>query len=135
MSETLANAQFDMLEAAYNEVPIEAKARIAELERERDEWKAKAEGYAEALEKLGCSVFANGTVFEPSGNLAAQFRDTRNALDLARISELKRALRGRDALIRDMARELRSLNDGGISTDCIKHERRMRGLGIEVDDD
>lgn len=31
-SETLADAQFDMLEAAYSEVPIEAKARIAELE-------------------------------------------------------------------------------------------------------
>lgn len=33
MSETWADAQFDMLEAAYDEVPIEAKARIAELER------------------------------------------------------------------------------------------------------
>ena len=34
MSETWADAQFDMLEAAYDEVPIEAKARIAELKRE-----------------------------------------------------------------------------------------------------
>lgn len=33
-SETWADAQFDMLEAAYNEVPTEAKARIAELESE-----------------------------------------------------------------------------------------------------
>ena len=39
----------------------------------------------------------------------------------------------RDTLIHDMARELRSLNDGGISTDCMEHERRMRELGIEVD--
>lgn len=31
-SETWADAQFDMLEAAYSEVPIDAKARIAELE-------------------------------------------------------------------------------------------------------
>ena len=37
-----------------------------------------------------------------------------------------------DALICDMARELRSLNDGGIPTDCMEHERRMRELGIEV---
>lgn len=37
----------------------------------------------------------------------------------------------RDELIRDMARELRGLNDGGISTDCIKYEQRMRELGIE----
>lgn len=40
----------------------------------------------------------------------------------------------RDELIRDMARELRGLNDGGISTDCMEHERRMRRLGIEVDE-
>lgn len=38
----------------------------------------------------------------------------------------------RDTLIHDMARELRSLNDGGVSTDCMEHERRMRELGIEV---
>ena len=37
-----------------------------------------------------------------------------------------------DALICDMARELRSLNDGGIPTDCMEHERSMRELGIEV---
>ena len=37
MSETWADAQFDMLEAAYDEVPIEAKARIAQLERENAE--------------------------------------------------------------------------------------------------
>lgn len=33
MSETWADDQFDKLEAAYDEVPIAAKARIAELER------------------------------------------------------------------------------------------------------
>lgn len=38
----------------------------------------------------------------------------------------------RDELIRDMARELRGLNDGGIATDCMEHEARMRELGIEV---
>ena len=38
-------------------------------------------------------------------------------------------------LVWDMARELRGLNDGGISTDCMEHERRMRELGIEVDDE
>ena len=39
----------------------------------------------------------------------------------------------RDELIRDMARELRELKDGGISTDCMEYERRMRELGIEVE--
>lgn len=45
------------------------EAAIRDLERmtaERDEWKAKAEGFTEALEKLGCSVLANGTVFGPT---------------------------------------------------------------------
>lgn len=37
-----------------------------------------------------------------------------------------------EELIRDMARELRGLNDSGIPTDCMEHERRMRDLGIEV---
>ena len=39
----------------------------------------------------------------------------------------------RDDLIRDMARELRGLNDGGVPTDCMEYERRMRELGIEAD--
>lgn len=38
MSETWADAQFDMLEAAYSEVPIEEKARIAELESLVCDW-------------------------------------------------------------------------------------------------
>ena len=33
MTDTWADAQFDILEAAYDEVPILAKKRIAELER------------------------------------------------------------------------------------------------------
>lgn len=37
MSETWADAQFDLLEAAYNEIPIEAKARIEQLESSLDE--------------------------------------------------------------------------------------------------
>lgn len=69
MSETWADAQFDLLEDAYNEIPIEAKARIEQLE----------------------------------------------------------------SFVRDMARELRDLNDNGIPTDCMEHEGRMRELGIEVD--
>lgn len=44
---------------------IEQADEVQELTAERNEWKAKAEGYAEALEKLGCSVLANGTVFPP----------------------------------------------------------------------
>ena len=90
MSETWADAQFDMLEAAYDEVPIEAKARIAELERE-----------------LRKSYDAQGVKAE----------------------ELVK----RDVLICEMARELRGLNDGGVPTDCMEYERRMRELGIEVD--
>ena len=90
MSETWADAQFDMLEAAYDEVPIEAKARIAELERE-----------------LRKSYDAQGVKAE----------------------ELVK----RDVLICEMARELRGLNDGGVPTDCMAYERRMRELGIEVD--
>ena len=39
----------------------------------------------------------------------------------------------RDELISDMARELRGLNDGGVPTDCMEYERRMRELGIEAD--
>lgn len=39
----------------------------------------------------------------------------------------------RDVLIRDMARELRGLNDSGVPTDCMEHESRMRDMGIEVD--
>lgn len=39
----------------------------------------------------------------------------------------------RDGLIRDMHRELRDLNDGGVPTDCMEHEKRMRELGIEED--
>ena len=53
MSETGADAQFDLLEAAYNEIPIEAKARIEQLESSLNEvadmWaeaKNKAENYA-----------------------------------------------------------------------------------------
>lgn len=42
------------------------------------------------------------------------------------------AIEERDALIRDMAAELRYLNDGGISTDCMEHEVWMREMGIEV---
>lgn len=41
------------------------------LTAERDDWKAKAEGLTEALEKLGCSVLANGTVFEPAPHVDA----------------------------------------------------------------
>lgn len=37
MTETWADDQFDKLEAAYNEVPIEAKARISELENALNE--------------------------------------------------------------------------------------------------
>ena len=37
MSETWADAQFDLLESAYNEIPIEAKARIEQLESSLDE--------------------------------------------------------------------------------------------------
>lgn len=37
MSETWADHQFDLLEAAYDEVPIEAKARIEELEKALNE--------------------------------------------------------------------------------------------------
>lgn len=43
---------------------------------------------------------------------------------------VSKALCERDELIRDMARELRSLNDGGVPTDCMEHERRMRELGV-----
>lgn len=53
MSETWIDEQFDRLEAAYNEVPIEAKARISELEAAlnevADKWaeaKVDAEDYA-----------------------------------------------------------------------------------------
>lgn len=44
---------------------------IEEIARQRDKWEAKAEGFAEALEKLGCSVLANGTVFEGSSKVRA----------------------------------------------------------------
>jgi len=36
------------------------------------------------------------------------------------------------SLALDMARELRSLNNDGIPTDCMEHEQRIRELGIEV---
>lgn len=58
----------------WKEQASELVGHVNELTAERDEWKAKAEGYAEALEKLGCSVLANGTVFELSGNLDTQSR-------------------------------------------------------------
>ena len=45
---------------------IEYDKAIDAVKNERDEWKAKAEGFTEALEKLGCSVLANGTVFGPT---------------------------------------------------------------------
>lgn len=54
MSKTWADDQFDKLEAAYDEVPIEAKARIAELEAAlnevADKW-AQAQIKAENLAK------------------------------------------------------------------------------------
>ena len=50
----------------------------------------------------------------------------------ATIKEQIEGMHARDELIRDMARELRGLNDGGIPTDCMEHEQRMRELGIEV---
>lgn len=37
MTETWADTQFELLEAAYNEIPIEAKARIEQLESSLDE--------------------------------------------------------------------------------------------------
>ena len=37
MSETWADTQFDLLEAAYNEIPVEAKARIEQRESSLDE--------------------------------------------------------------------------------------------------
>ena len=53
MSSTWADDQFDKLEAAYDEVPIEAKARISELEAAlnevADKWaqaQIEAEDYA-----------------------------------------------------------------------------------------
>jgi len=53
MSETYADSQFDLLEAAYNEIPIEAKARIEQLESSlnevADRWagaQIEAENYA-----------------------------------------------------------------------------------------
>lgn len=46
---------------------VDDNDEISKLKAERDELKAKVEGFTEALEKLGCSVLANGTVFEPAG--------------------------------------------------------------------
>ena len=40
-----------------------------------------------------------------------------------RIAELK-------SLVRDMGREIRSINDGGIPTDCLEFEKRMHELGV-----
>ena len=49
MSETWADAQFDLLEAAYNEIPIEAKARIEQLESlVRDMWFWGYEGHMDS---------------------------------------------------------------------------------------
>ena len=47
--------------------------------------------------------------------------------DSARLYEENAKLR---ELVLDMASELRYLNDGGISTDCMEYERRMRELGV-----
>ena len=53
----------------------------------------------------------------------------------AEIRRLRKRVAELESLVRDMASELRSLNDGGIPTDCMEHEQRIRELGIEVDDD
>ena len=47
-----------------------------------------------------------------------------------RAAELEGMIAERDELIRDMARELRGLNDGGIATNCMEYEQRMRELGV-----
>lgn len=75
------------------------------------------------------------------------YRSRRIAELEERIAELERMLEARslrivmdensisarDELIRDMAHELRDLKDGGISTDCMEYEQRMRDMGIEVE--
>ena len=47
--------------------------------------------------------------------------------------EIETEVEQMESLMRDMARELRDLNDDGIPTDCMEHEGRMRELRIEVD--
>lgn len=60
--------ELEAVDCRIAETDARWEAAIRDLERmtaERDELKAKVDGYVEALEKLGCSVLANGTVFWP----------------------------------------------------------------------
>lgn len=59
------------------------KSIIEALESHNRELKARAEGFTEALEKLGCSVLANGTVFGPT--------EAKSAKRVAAVKRLKDA--------------------------------------------
>lgn len=68
---------------------------------------------------------------EAANNLNARLLEEEKAPNLqAEVDGLKWALAERDELIRDMARELRGLNDGGIPTDCMEYERRIADMGV-----
>ena len=68
---------------------------------------------------------------EAANNLNARLLEEEKAPNLqAEVDGLKWALDERDELIRDMARELRGLNDGGIPTDFMEYERRIADMGV-----
>lgn len=84
----------------------------------RDQWNERVReimrNYAEAANNLNVRLLEESEL----PNLKAE------------IDGLKWAIEERDELICDMARELRSINDGGVPTDCMEYEQRIRELGI-----
>ena len=84
----------------------------------RDQWNERMRkimcNYAEAANKL------NARLLEESQVPSMQ----------AEVDGLRWAIDERDELICDMARELRGLNDGGVPTDCMEYEQRIREMGI-----
>jgi len=68
---------------------------------------------------------------EAANNLNARLLEESELPNLkAEIDGLKWAIEERDELICGMVSELRSINDGGVPTDCMEHEQRIRELGI-----
>ena len=84
----------------------------------RDQWSERMRAimcnYAEATNKL------NARLLEESQVPSMQ----------AEVDGLKWEIEERDELICDMARELRSINDDGVPTDCMEYEQRIYELGI-----
>lgn len=137
-SETWADAQFDKLGAAYNEVPIEAKARIAELEERIGELESENAKLreADAVNDLALSYVAVKADRDAYRELVESYGAQNDVLYMknvkleCRAEELK-------SLVRDM---WLYLSDPETEFPCCipvceRLREDMRALGIEVRND